>query len=174
MDSSAVRSFCRVGASECLGIVVCPQSTIGQAEIQKFHARLREHDVAGLQIPMNDPSPVRLVQPVRDLNPILQGLLELQRSFLEPFGQRVALDVLHHDEVDTVLLTHIVEGADVRVVQLRDRLGFAIEAGFALGAFGEVLGEDFDRHRPVEARVLGFVDLAHAPGSDGRDDLVGA
>ena len=44
----------------------------------------------------------------------------------------------------------------------------------ALRAFGEVLREDFDRHGPVEAGVVGLVDLTHAPGSDGSEDLVGA
>ena len=34
--------------------------------------------------------------------------------------------------------------------------------------------QDLDRDGPVEARVVGLVDLAHAPGADRRGDLVGA
>ena len=59
------------------------------------------------------------------------------------------------------------------MVQLRNRLGFALEAGFALRAFGEVLREDLDRYGPVQAGVFGFIDLTHAPSPNGCKDLVG-
>jgi hypothetical protein len=44
-------------------------------------------------------------------------------------AQCSALDVLHHQEVDVVLASEIVEGADVRVVQRRDGPRLAHEAG---------------------------------------------
>jgi len=60
------------------------------------------------------------------------------------------------------------------MVQLGDGLRFSLEALFPLGALGEMLGQNFDRDRPLEADVGGLVDLAHAAGSNGSDDLVGA
>jgi len=60
------------------------------------------------------------------------------------------------------------------MIQLRDGLGLALEAGFALRAFGEMLGEDLDRNDTVEAGVFGFVDLAHPPGPDGSEDFIRA
>ena len=45
--------------------------------------------------------------------------------------------------VNPVLLTHIVERADVRVVQATDGIGLALEAFPALRVGGEMLGEDF-------------------------------
>ncbi len=47
------------------------------------------------------------VQSVRDLNSVFQRLVEWQRSFLQPLRQRLALDVLHVDEIDTVLLADV-------------------------------------------------------------------
>jgi hypothetical protein len=38
--------------------------------------------------------------------------------------------------MSAVLLTHIVESADVRVVQAGNRSGFALEAFTSLGVFG--------------------------------------
>ncbi len=38
----------------------------------------------------------------------------------------------------------------------------------------DVLGEDLDGDRAVEAGVAGFVHLAHAPGPEGGDDLIRA
>ena len=35
-----------------------------------------------------------------------------------------------------------------------------------------MLGQHLDRHRPVEARVLRAVDLAHAAGAQRAEDLV--
>jgi len=82
--------------------------------------------------------------------------------------------VLHHEEVDAVLVTHVVEGADVRVVQARHRAGFLLEALAELGVLGKMLGEDFDGHGAIEAGVVRSIDLTHAAGTDGGRDLVGA
>ncbi len=36
-----------------------------------------------------------------------------------------------------------------------------------------MLRQDLDRDRAIEPRVLRLVDLAHSPGADWREDLVG-
>lgn len=59
-----------------------------------------------------------------------------------------------------------VERADVQVCQARDRLRFAVEAGAAVGVSGDAGGKNLDRHGAIEARVVGLVDLADAPGAD--------
>ena len=56
---------------------------LGQPEVEQLHARLRDHHVARLQVPVHDPLPVRLVQRVRDLRPEPQRLLERQRALGE-------------------------------------------------------------------------------------------
>ena len=45
-------------------------------------------------------------------------------------------------------------------------------AGLALEPLTELLGRDFDSDLASEARVPGFVDLAHATGANRGDDLV--
>ena len=98
-----------------------------QAKIQKLRPRPCQHDVARLQIPVDDPLPVRLVQRIRDLNSNLQCLIQRQRALLQPVGQRLALQVLHDQEVDPVLAADVVEGANVRVIEAGDGLGLALE-----------------------------------------------
>ena len=73
------------------------------------------------------PLPVRLVQRVRDLDGDRERLIQRQRPLLQPLGQRVALQVLHHQEVDPVLGADVMERADVRVVQTGDGLRLALE-----------------------------------------------
>ena len=62
----------------------------------------------------------------------------------------------------------IVQGDDVGMVQSGRRLRFALEPlarGVVLRQRG---GQDFDRDRPSQARVMRAVDLAHATGSNQR------
>ncbi len=73
-----------------------------------------------------------------------------------------------------VLLADVVERADVRMVELRDRAGFAVEPLAELRISGEGFGQDLDGDDAIEARVAGLVDLAHAAGAEGGEDLVRA
>ena len=123
---------------------------------------------------MDDPLPVRPVEGVRDLKAVPEHLIERERPFHQPIRQRLPLEVLHDEELDAVLVPDVVERADVRMRELRDRLRLPLEPLADLGARGEVRGQDFDGNRAAEARVAGAVDLAHAAGADLADDLVRA
>ena len=54
------------------------------------------------------------------------------------------------------------------MIQRRDGSRFALEA------FTELRGGNFDRHVAIQARVVGAIHLAHAARADGRKDFVGA
>ena len=62
---------------------------------------------------------MRGVKRVQDLPGIEQSLIERQRAL-----DRLALDALH----DQVVGTHVVERADIRMIQRGDGLHFALEA----------------------------------------------
>jgi hypothetical protein len=76
--------------------------------------------------------------------------------------------------VDPVLVSDVVEGADVGVIELRERLRLPLEALPPLGAPGEVLSQDFDGDRSLEPSVAGLVDLAHSTSSNESEDFVRA
>ena len=123
---------------------------------------------------------VRLVQRARDLNRYRHGLLERQslawslqsRARRQPLGQRFALEVLHHQEIDAVLTPDVVERADMRMVQRRDGARFAIESLAQIRIRSNVRGQDFDGDCTFEARVARFVDLAHAASAQRGNDFV--
>jgi hypothetical protein len=117
---------------------------------------------------------VGLVQGVRHLDGVLEHLLQRERTFRQPLGQRFALQVLHHQEIDSVLMSDVVEDADVRMIQSGDRPRFAVEALAHVGPTGKVCGQHLDGYDAVEPRVAGLIHLSHAPGADERDDFVGA
>ncbi len=134
---------------------------LGEAEVEQLDAALGQHDVAGLQVPVHDPLPMRLIQRVGDLHAVAQRLLEGQRPLGEAVGQRLALDQLHHEVIHAVLVADVVQRADMRVGQGGDRLGLALEAELQLRVLRQVRGQHFDRDRPVEPRVPGLVNLPH-------------
>ena len=69
-----------------------------------------------------------------------------------------------------------MDGDAVRVLELRRDLGFAdkafVQCFALLGIQGCVEPNTLDRDRPVEERILRFVDGAEGAGSELRDDLV--
>ncbi len=81
-------------------------------------------------------------------------------SSFQPLGQRVALQVLHDQEVDAVLTADVMERANVRVVQAGDGLHLALEPLLQIGVSGEGVGEDLQGNLAVELRVSGLPDLA--------------
>ena len=66
-----------------------------------------------------------------------------------------------------------VDLCDVRVIEGRERLRFAIEACEALRFEREVGWQDLQRDVALELRVAGLVDLAHATRADEGVNLVG-
>ena len=57
---------------------------------------------------MHDALAVRFVQSIRDLDSDLQHLLDWERPLLQPLGQSLAFQVLHHQEVNAVLVADVV------------------------------------------------------------------
>ena len=55
-----------------------------------------------------------------------------------------------------------IDGCNVRVIQRCQHLGFALEAGQALGIRGHGFGQHLDRDLSAQRCVLGEIDLAHA------------
>src|SRR5271169_1163423 len=75
-----------------------------QAEIQQLGALLRQDDVGGLEIAMGDPLAMGAVEAVRNLVGVAQDLVERQRAFSQSLCQRLALQMIHHQEVDVILV----------------------------------------------------------------------
>ena len=55
-------------------------------------------------------------------------VMRRKRPVLEAVGQRLAFEVLHDQKIGTVLMTDVVERADVRMAQAGYGFGFPVEA----------------------------------------------
>src|SRR5215469_16298031 len=71
-----------------------------------------------------------------------------------------------------VLLTNVVDRADIGMVQRRSRLGFTPESFERLWVAGELFRKELQRDKTVEACVLGLVHHTHATAVEFLDDPV--
>ena len=84
----------------------------------------------------------------------------------EPLGERLARHQLQDEEARVAGFLEAVDRGDVRVVERREELRFAVEARQPLRVGGEGLGQDLERDVAAELRVARPVDLTHAPRAD--------
>jgi hypothetical protein len=131
---------------EC-GVLADRLRRLRQAEVEEFRAGFGEHDVAGFETAMDDALPVRDFERGRDLRAVAKDLFERKRPALQAIGERLAFDQLHDDVVQPVVVTDVVQRADVRMIQRRDRLRFTIEAGMKLRVAGQAFRKDLDGKR---------------------------
>ena len=115
---------------------------------------------------MHHPRAVRPVQRVGDLSAEREHLGHRQRPLLQPVREGLPLEQLHHQIVHAILVADVVQRADVRVVQLGDGAGLALEAGAHFRGGGQMRGQHLDRHVAAEAGVVGAVHLAHPPRAE--------
>ena len=118
---------------------------------------------------MDDAVPVRDSERFRDLSRQLERVLDGHRA-----AGRDAVEILHHQEVDAVLATEVMERTDVRMIQRRDRTRFTLEALACERIAGHFRRQDLDRDRAIEPGVARFVDFPHPAGSDARPEQIRA
>ena len=154
-----------------LGGVVFAQ--LGEAEVEHLDpAVLVDHDVAGLEIAVLDPLGVGRGQGVGERHGDLEELLERQAAGRNELGEGLALDVLHGEEALAVGLFDRIDGDDVGMVERGDRLDLALEAGEAVGIFGEGRRQSLQGDLAMQAQILGEVDDPHAALTQFRQDPI--
>jgi len=105
---------------------------------------------------------MRFVQRAGNLPGVGKRLIERQRTL-----QGRALDVLHDQERRTCFVAHVVEAADMRVLERggRARLGFESWCEFFL--------RDLQRDDAIEPRIASAIDITHSAFADSREDFIG-
>ena len=115
---------------------------------------------------MNDAALVRPVERRGNLGGDVEGLGRRKRPAQEPCRQRLALEKLHHEEIDAAVAADVVHGADVWMVQRGNRARLMLEPFTRPLVGGALQGQHLDRHRAIEARIASPVHVAHASTTD--------
>ena len=145
-----------------------------QAKIGQQHVAARvQHDVAGLEIAMQDSLFVRRRQPraqfAGDLDTLVGG------KAADPANQRrqiLPVHVFHRKEHLAFDLAEIVNAADVGMRNLARDANFVAEARQSGFIAGDALGQKLERDWLLERQVVGAVDLAHSAFAEQRDDAI--
>ena len=168
----------RLGHGGC-GIV----QSAGDAEVHDLdHALLGNHDVAGLDIAVDNAHAMRIVERVKHAQHHLFAVALAECAVeLDDVAQGLALDVFHDDVRQTLGITafgrnqffaRIVDVHDVRVVHLGHGVCFAAETGQEDVVVGQIGAHDFHGHGTAQTGVKSHVDLGHAATTDELAKLV--
>jgi hypothetical protein len=134
-----------------------------------------EEDVVGLDVAVHHAARVGVGERVGHLGEHAPHVVHRHRAaVVEALAEVLAVDARHHEEHQPVGLVDRVDRDDVRVRELRGRLGLAQEARADLGAVGELGRQHLDRHLALEAAVARPVDHAHAAAPHLGPELVRA
>jgi hypothetical protein len=117
---------------------------------------------AGFDVAMDDAARVRGLQRHRNLHAEVDHLVDRQRTFFDSLLDRPALQELHDDEGTSVLLTELVNGADVGVRERGGKTRFALEARQPGGVGVVFLAQELDRHLAIETEIFRAIDDTHA------------
>ena len=166
---------------------LCAHCPTGGAEIDQYWDAVgADHDVAGLDVPVQQAVGVDLGQTSRERQDMLANL-RLGEGGLAPqhLRQRFAVDVLHHDIAGAVCLEKSLDAYNVGMIEARQRAGFIektfeppLEIGLVLDrgnghavvgvAYCEAAGQEFlDCHAMVEV----FIDSRVGDAEPARTEI---
>jgi hypothetical protein len=145
----------------------------GQPEIDDPHLSvMRQHDVRGFEVAMDDARGVRGGQPGGDLARDARRVVDGERPVLDALAKRLAVVERHRDEQLAVPLADVVHRGDVGVVEGAGGLRLAEKAGARVRVLRDRRRQEFQRDLAMQALVFGKIDDAHPTGADGCENPV--
>src|SRR6266446_10651988 len=146
---------------------------LGQAEIEDFGVpTIRDKNIRGLDVAMNNSFGVRGIQRVGDLDAQREQCFQFDGTPGDAVLQRRAFQKFHDNERSPVLFADVMDRADVGMIQGRRSLRFALETGESMRISAYVLRKKLERDETVETSILGFVDDYHPAATELFDDAV--
>ena len=130
------------------------------------------HDVGRFDVAMDDPAFVGKVEGVGHLAYHAIDLIHTQEAAGQPAVERGPFEVLHDNEVEVLVLAHIVNGDNVGVFELCGHDGFAMKAAHEVGVHGQLRRQDLDGHDALQRGIIAAVDNTHTTATDFRLNFV--
>ena len=135
-------------------------------------AALGDEEVGGFDVAMNDALSVSGIEPIGNLNGDIEEPVKFKGLTADEVLERNAVEKFHDDVRFAVLLTNVMNGADVGMVEGGGGLRFPFEARKRLGVFGHVVGQEFERDAAMQAGVVRFINNPHTTAAESFDDPV--
>jgi hypothetical protein len=83
-----------------------------------------------------------------------------------------ARQVFHYDESPAFAFNHVIDSADIRVIQRRCSLGFPLKARQRCPISDCHSAERFESDQPGKPHIFGFVNHSHASFADDAHDAI--
>src|SRR5262249_25851886 len=106
----------------------------------------RDHDVLWLDVAMDNPFRVRGSERICSLSGNTGNLFNSQLVTLHSDRQRLPLDILDGHEAKTGMRSNLIDGADVRMVQLRCSFGLLDKAPWSITVGDLFLRQNLEGH----------------------------
>ncbi len=123
---------------------------------------------------MDDAGGMRPRQPVGELPRQIGRDWRAERSPAQQVEERLALDQLHRDVADAVVLPDVVHDHDVGVIEAGSESRFALEALAAIEIPRQIGRQGLEGDDSTESGIASAIHLPHAATSDRAQDLVDA
>ena len=146
----------------------------GQPHVEDLHRPpFVEHQVGRLDVAVDEPFVVGVLEPCRRLPEIVRRLADIEWPLRFDLGVEIhAVDIFEHDKMDRARRLEVEGPGDVGMVEPGGGLRLPLEAR-QIGALVDALyRQDLDRHLVVEGGVFGEVNAAHAAGAEEPQQLV--
>ena len=136
----------------------------GDAEVREMQVAFSVHQKVGrLHVLVDHAAAVGVGEGLRGGEPQDGHVVRARRLDASEIG---SLHQVHRVEQPFARRSRRVDLDDVRVVEHRERLGLAEEAGAARGTRRDRHRQDLDRDLACEGNLFGLVDRAHRPLAD--------
>ena len=148
----------------------------GNAKIGHLDAAVLEnHNIVGLDVPVDNPPRMGVLQRLGDLGGKMQRLPPVEGApLLHILFESQAVNELHHDIVRIPGMVHVVHRYNIGMGQHGHRLALRMEPAAEVLVPAELLLEDFHRHKAVEPVTSGPIDHGHAAPADLLEYLITA
>jgi hypothetical protein len=161
----------RVGAQQ-IDVVNLGQAEIKDLGIVGHTALLGEQDVLRLEVPVNDPNVVGLLEGATALNEYTSSTLESHWTLALCYLMEIEpLEVLHNDVEGAVIELSVEEDLHrVGVGQSAHGSRLSAETGDEVGPRVEITVQYLNRHEATHGGLLRFINGAHPALADSLDD----
>ena len=155
------------------GSIGCIRNYFCQSEIENLGlTALGYEDVGRLDIAMHDAFGVSGVKPVGNLSRQLEHGVGAKRSSHDAVFECRPIEKLHCDERPSLVLTDLVNGADIWMVQAGGRARLATKALEYLGIASDVVRKELQGDKAPQFGIFGLVDHAHTAAAELFNDAV--
>jgi hypothetical protein len=129
---------------------------LGNPEVQQLRPAIGKHDIAGFQVPVDDPYLMKRIQRGEQGQRNLPSFLSGKGTALDAPRQRFALNELHHQDQAVLLFRDVVNPAGIRMSYLRRRARLLPKSA-APGIVPVKFANHLERHDTLQPRIASFV-----------------